>query len=147
MKFLLIAALLFASAPAIANEGTEPDDFGDFSVSFRAAHDSADIRKISELVCWDRVDARTRASLERHTASEFGRSISSIEFEGIPESEMLEYEQGGVIYRPNLSPLGFIVVRYAANPSNPTAATESRFLLGRQAGELRITTAAPSVGQ
>jgi hypothetical protein len=147
MKLLLVTTLLCAPALAYAGEDASPDGFRDFAALFRAAHDSSDIGKISELICWNAVDAQTRASVERHTASEFGRPISSISFEGLPEDENLEYQQGGVTYRPNLSPIGYLVVRYVANPSNPTAATATRYLLGRKAGMLRIATAAPFVGQ
>jgi hypothetical protein len=139
--------LLCVPALTYAGEDATPNGFSDFAVLFLAAHDSSDIGGISELVDWDRVDDRTRASVERHTASEFGRPISSISFEGLQENENLEYQQAGVTYRPNLSPIGYLIVRYAANPSNPTAATSTSYLLGRKARKLRITTAAPSASQ
>ena len=144
MKLLVIAALLTLPALAFASEGSEPNDFRELAALFRTAHDSGDFEKISGLVCWDRVDARTRAAVERHTASEFGRPISSVSFEKLPEDAGLEYQQDGVTYRPNLSPIGYLVIRYAPSQSDPSAATATRYLLGRKAGKLRIATAAPA---
>jgi hypothetical protein len=72
-----------------------------------------------------------------------GRPISEISFEQLPEDATLEYEHGGVRYRPNLLPIGHLIVRFEANPAEPTAATATHYLIGRKAGELRITTAAP----
>jgi len=146
-RLLVLAILLCAPALAHAGEDVEPSGFRDFAAQFRAAHDSGDIARISELVCWDRVDAGTRASVERHAASELGRPTSSMSFEKLPEGADLEYQQGGVTYRPNLPPIGFLVVHYVVDRSSPTAATATRYLLGRQAGELRIATAAPAVGE
>ena len=147
MRLIVILTILFLPALAPARGDAEPKDFREFAVLFRAAHDSSDFGKISELVCWDRVNDEARASFRRHTASEFGRPISSISFERLPEDAMLEYEQGGVTYRPNLSPIGYLVVRYTPKPSEPTAATATHYLIGRKAGSLRITTAAPVAEQ
>lgn len=138
MKFLLVVTLLCIPALAHADKDADPTDFKSFAKLFHAAHDSTSIEEISDLICWDRVDEQTRASIERHTTSEFGRPISSISFESLSEDENLEYAQDGIVYRPNLSPIGYLVVRYVAEPSNPTAATATRYLLGRKAGKLRI---------
>ena len=143
VKFFKIGVMLFVSALATAAEVVEPADFREFASQFRKAHDSGDFGKISELICWDRVDAAARASLDRNTSMEFGRPISSISFETLPEDATLEYEQGGVTYRPNLTPIGYLVVRYAPKESDPTAATAMHYLLGRKVDKLRIATAAP----
>jgi len=143
MKLRVVLASLALPAVAIAAEQAEPEGFRELAVLFRAAHDSSDFDGVSKLICWDRVDGPAKASVERHTASEFGRPISEISFEQLPEGETLEYEYGGVRYRPNLSPIGYLVVRFGANPADPTAATATRYLIGHKAGKLRITTAAP----
>lgn len=143
MKLSAILASLALPAVAIAAEPAEPEGFRELAALFRAAHDSSDFDGISKLICWDRVDAPARASVQRHTMSEFGRPISEISFEQLGEDATLEYEYGGVRYRPNLSPIGYLVVRFEANPSDPTAATSTRYLIGLKAGKLRITTAAP----
>jgi hypothetical protein len=143
MRIIALCVLLTSPLVALAAQNGEPTGFRELAAQFRAAHDSGHVGKISQVVCWDRVDARTRAAVERHIASEFGRPISSISFDPLPQDADLEYEQAGVTYRPNLTPLGYLVVRYASDPAQPTAATAARFLLGRKSGELRITTAAP----
>jgi hypothetical protein len=143
MRLRVVLASLALPAIAMAAENAEPEGFRELAALFRAAHDSSDFDRVSKLICWDRVDGAAMASLERHTASEFGRPISEIVFEQLPEDATLEYEQGGVRYRPNLSPIGHLVVRFEANPSDPTAATATHYLIGRKAGKLRITTAAP----
>jgi hypothetical protein len=143
MRLLVILTTLLLPALATASGEAEPTGFRELAALYRIGHESGDFRKISELICWDRVDAQTRSSLQRNTVSEFGRPISSISFEQLPEDAFLEYEQGGVTYRPNLSPIGHLVVRYPPKPSDPGAATASHYLIGRKAGVLRITTAAP----
>ena len=143
MRLRVVLASLALPAVAIAAENAEPEGFRELATLFRAAHDSSDFEMVTELICWDRVDGAAKASVERHTASEFGRPISGILFEQLPEDAILEYEHGGVRYRPNLTPIGYLVVRFEPNPSEPTAATATRYLIGRKAGELRITTAAP----
>ncbi len=129
----------------LANDRSESDGFAEIAERFRAAHDSAEIEKVAQLVCWKGVDSKTRRSVERHTASEFGRPLASISFEELPADATLEYQQGGVTYRPNLSPIGYFVVAYVADPANPMAAISTRYLLGHKSGGLHIATAAPVV--
>ena len=140
-------AALFLPVLASAEGEATPLGFNELAELFRAGHDSADFEKIAELICWDNVVADARASLERHTASEFGRPISSMSFEALTGDAVLEYEQAGVTYRPNLAPIGYLVVRYPPKPNDPTAATATHYLIGRKAGSLRIATAAPASNQ
>ena len=143
MKLLPLILILFIPTIAFAGAAKEPEGFRDFAFQFRSAHEAGDFSKVSELICWDRVDADAKASFERHTSREFGRSISSVSFEALSEDSMLEYEQNGITYRPNLDPIGFLVVRYPTQELDSTAATAMHFMLGRKEGKLRIITAAP----
>ncbi len=140
-RLLLTACMLLATAPAAA----DPAGFGELSKAFRAAHEAADIDALSRLVCWEGVDQRTRESVRRHASDDFGTRIERFEFQPVSDSDVLEYELGGVLYRPNLEPIGWLVVHFAVGPpSGAVQVTNSKYLVGRKADTLRITTAAPA---
>ena len=140
---MVLLAVLAVPLVAFAGDDGPPAGFEEFATQFRTAHDASSIEQFARLVYWERVDAQTRGSVERQSAKEFGRAIMSISFEPLPGGATLEYERAGVTYRPNLPPLGQLVVLYAPRSERPTVATSTRYLLGRESGKLRIATAAP----
>jgi hypothetical protein len=136
---LVAAAVMLGAAPA------EPAGFAELAAAFRAAHQAGDIQAFKKIICWDGVDGPTRASVLGSIQEDFGGSIEKISFDPLKPDDPLEYELHGVTYRPNLQPIGWLVVQFhwvgvAARPS----ATRTQYLVGRKDGHLLIASAAPA---
>ena len=145
MRGIAIAIVVAGCCAVLAAQAGEPAGFGQLAEAYRTAHESGNVERLSALVCWDRVDALTRTSVNQVLRSRLDRPVAAVEFEPITADTVLEYEFGGVVYRPNLAPVGFLVVRFAADESTGDVATQLRFLIGRKDGVLLIATGAPEV--
>ena len=146
MRGVVVAIVAVGCCAVLAGQASAPAGFGPLAEAYRAAHESGSVERLSALVCWDRVDAVTRASVNQVLTSELGRPVAAVDFEPLLSDTVLEYQFGGVVYRPNLVPVGFIVIRFAANQSTDEVATTMRLLIGRKGGDLLIATGAPETG-
>ena len=143
MRGVAVVVAVVGCCAVLAGQAGEPEGFDQLAAAYRAAHESGSVERLSALVCWDRVDAVTRSSVIQVLRSEVDRPVTAVEFEPITSDTVLEYELGGVVYRPNLAPLGFLVIRFAADASTGDVATALRFLIGRKGSVLLIATGAP----
>jgi hypothetical protein len=143
-----IVLLLTGAALLLGAAAAAPAGFEELATAFRAAQRSGDVQEFKKLICWDGVDGPTRASVLGAFQEDLGGTIADISFEPMSSEDHLQYELHGVTYRPNLEPIGWLVVRFdwvgvAAKPS----ATRTQYLLGRKDGRLLIATAAPAASR
>ena len=141
MRRIMLAALTLALTGCQPGGAGSPDEL---ATRYQQAHEARDLGALRSLVCWDRVDEATRASVERQIEKELGRAIEAVRVEPLSEGFELEYTLDGVTYRPNLEPLRRLRIEFtAAKEGEESASTSMSFLVGERDGAYLITTAAP----
>lgn len=139
-------ALLLAAAAVLllAASAADPPGFSKLASAFRAAHASGDVQRIAQLVCWDRVEPSTRVAVLHAAEEDMAGSIADIRFAPLDSRDKLQYELHGVTYRPNIRPVGWLVVRFTwLGVAGHPAVSRTQYLIGRKDGRLLIATAAP----
>jgi hypothetical protein len=141
MRRIMLTALVLALAGCQPGGPGSPDEL---ATRYQQAHEAQDLDALRGLVCWDRVDEVTRASVERQIEKELGRSIEAVRVEPLSEGFELEYTLDGVTYRPNLTPVRRIRIEFTMpEKGEPNLSTSMSFLVGERDGTYLITTAAP----
>lgn len=111
---------------------------------YAEAHEAHDLEALRRLVCWDRVSASTRASIERQIETELDRDIAAVRLEELSGDFELEYALDGVTYRPNLEPVRRLRIEFApVAEGQPSRSTSMSFLVGVKDGAYLITAVAP----
>lgn len=140
-KVIPIAA---AAALLVAAAAAAPPGFSDLASAFRAAHDSGDVREVAKLICWDGVQPATRTALLHSAEEDLGGNIADIQFAPLDSRRHLEYQLHGITYRPNLEPVGWLVVTFTwLGVGNRPRVSRTQYLIGRQGNRLLITAAKP----
>ncbi|MEN8181199.1 MAG: hypothetical protein ABFS46_01545 [Myxococcota bacterium] len=135
---LLLLAVVVGCQPAAP--GT-PDEL---AARYHSGHDSGNLEALTRLVCWDRVDERTRRSVEKQLGQELGRPITETRVEVLSPGFELEYALDGITYRPNLVPVRRLRITFTpAEPGEPPRTEAMSFLLGVKDGGYWIAPVAP----
>jgi hypothetical protein len=138
------ALVLWGGAWAWAGCGGEPTESAEaLSDAYARAVEEGDLAALSELVCWERVDARGREAFERGLREQLGLGVSRTTLEPLPDSFELEYQVDGVTYRPNLEPVARMRVEFDASPDGPPRPRSTSHLLAVREGAYCITLNAP----
>lgn len=140
-KVLLIAA---AAVLLVAASAAAPPGFSALASAYRAAHDSGDVREVAKLICWDGVQPATRAALLHMLSEDLAGTIADIRFSPLDTGRHLEYQLHGTTYRPNLEPVGWLVIRFTwLGVGDRPRVSRSQYLIGRQGKRLLIASAEP----
>jgi len=109
------------------------------------AHDKGSLKGLNELVCWDGVPESVRGSVERSFSSDLQRVVSRVTHKPIAEDDITEYEHGGIHYRPNLEPVGWLVISFEPVEDARTRGypNSTSYMVGIKDGTYMITTAVP----
>ena len=145
---LLLAAGCGEDTPQGTNE-TEIQDSGEmtrqeFVVKFRAALEKRDVDAILGFWCWDGTKEKDRLPIRRSVEADFANTIVDVRVEPMKDGQLLQYTLKGITYRPNLKPLGNLVVEFEKTGS-AVQATSTSYLLGQKNGTYLIATAAAVV--
>jgi hypothetical protein len=128
------------AGPALAR----PASLEALAKAVERAYDAHDLEAMRALVCWQNVDARTRAAFEQAVTADESLTVARVSAEPLGEGAVSEYVMEGVRYRPNVPPAGRLDVRFAAAGQPGAVRTdETSFLAGREDEGYCIAQAAP----
>ncbi|MGB0205233.1 MAG: hypothetical protein ACPF9K_09315 [Neptuniibacter sp.] len=103
---------------------------------------SRDAEGIFQLINWQGVDKKSRASLQKHIKSGFkGRQIRRIYIEPMPKGLNPSYVENGRTYKLNLKPTGQLFIVYVSNKGHRSS---TQLFVGPHEGKLMIGSAVPA---
>jgi hypothetical protein len=140
LKHLLLFLLLSLSA-GFAGEGPSFSDrsYDRLVEDYRVAHSLRNPARLEALVCWDGVPENMQRAFMGHLKKTFVKKLKAIHLEEISEGFPLEYERGGLRYRPNRKALAQLVLTFETKGE----ISRTRLLVGEKEGRKLIVTAAP----
>jgi hypothetical protein len=137
----MIVATCLLAGPARAR----PASLEALAKAVERAYGAHDLAAMEALVCWQDVDARTRAAFETAVAADRSLVVARVSAEPLDEGEVAPYVLDGVRYRPNVSPVARLDVRFAAEGQRGAVRRdETSFLAGRADDGYCIALAAPA---
>jgi hypothetical protein len=140
VTWTMVASLVMAG-PAVAR----PSSLAALATAVERAYGEDDLAIMRALVCWQDVDARTRAAFEKAVMADREFTVAHVEAEPLGDGAVSEYVLAGVRYRPNVPPVGRLDVRFAAAGQDGAVRTdETSFLAGRTDDGYCIALAAPA---
>ncbi len=107
---------------------------------FTDAHLANDLEGILRLVYWAGADAQHKAVFEDAVQADLGRPIAKVHVAELDADQTLEYTRDGVVYRPNLPPIGWLHVEFEEMRDGIIGAS---YLVGIEDGVYVLVTAAP----
>ncbi len=140
---MVAAALVGCSSPRTSGTaaGPGPTTVADFNEQFRKAFESEDSDAVLRFWCWDGCTREDRADVGKEVEKNFPYAVRGVSIRALAMNEILEYEHNGVTYRPNLLPLGKVVVNFEPNADGITSTS---YLMGRKNGILYVASAVPA---
>lgn len=139
----VVTAKFIAKAGSRQDSGGTSPEAGRFIKQFRAAITAGDFSSLSEMVNWEGVNEDTRHSVEFALRECMKQPIQEISIGRVPEGTPLEYTVNGTTYRPNLTPIGFLNIKFAQRQKTGQAMiTSTGFMVGRSGSKIMIATAA-----
>lgn len=132
-KLLFSLLVLFLSNAAFADQNSL------LVQKYLNAFASRDAAGIFQLINWEGVDKKSRASLQKHIKSGFrGRQIRRIYIEPVPSNLNPSYSENGKDYQLNLKPTGQLTIVYISNKGHRTS---TKLFVGPHKGQLMIGSA------
>ena len=93
---------------------------------------------------WDGTTVDEREPVRKSIERDFANDVLDVRIEPMKAGQILQYELKGVTYRPNLEPLGNLVVEFERT-GDRVQATSTSYLFGKKDGTFMIATAAAVV--
>lgn len=110
-----------------------------FIAAFRLASEQKDVQQMLNLYCWDGVDAPMRETVRENVQDELRQSIEGVELVPVEAGKYGPRDEGGIRWKPNLTVVSLLKVRYAKQPGGGLALSEAKHTLGLQNGQYRLT--------
>jgi hypothetical protein len=107
---------------------------------FREYSEAADLERLYRLVYWSGEQGNLRENYRRFVEKDFPETIERIEIVPLPGDDSPHYMQGGIQYRPNLDPIGRLVVQFKPRRD---FSYNSQYLVGKKEGRYYIVLASP----
>ncbi len=128
-----------ASPGSTASGSMSPRSAEELADAFVQASEVGDTVLFSHLVYWEGVDSLHRDVFWRAVSDDFGRPVDSAWVGDLDPSEKLEYELGGVVYRPSLRPKGRLHLHFG----DTAMVYETSYLVGVDNGRWLVTLVSP----
>ena len=141
MKIRRLFAILVLGLVGCGGTNGEALSVEELGQKVKHAYAKGDLDALCELVCWDGVDPATRVRFEQTAAVGFEKELIAVEADSILATEIIEEVHDGVQYRPNMRPVGRLLLRFREDQPPPDLES---YVVGVKEGVYLISSFSPA---